>query len=131
MFNREDAKHMTDKFTNVTVEDDQGSHFRLVVRDTDGSLIWRDWSFVEDTSMLVDYIARKGIQRYEYAHYMVFPVGPIHTTQLVLSKEDKLPPGHHTCISIASMEEAFDIAEYYGAIMIVDGEECLQGNFGI
>lgn len=32
-------------YLNVAIEDDQGTHFRLVIRDSEGKLIWRAWSF--------------------------------------------------------------------------------------
>ncbi|EAA8667552.1 DUF905 domain-containing protein [Salmonella enterica subsp. diarizonae] len=44
-FTREQATAVADEYTNITIEDDQGTHFRLVIRDTDGMLIWRDRNF--------------------------------------------------------------------------------------
>ncbi|MEW7260197.1 DUF905 family protein, partial [Escherichia coli] len=41
---------------NITLEDDQGSHFRLVVRDTEGRMVWRAWNFEPD--------AGEGLNRY-------------------------------------------------------------------
>lgn len=38
-FTRKDASDITAHYLNVTIEDDQGTHFRLVIRDIDGMLI--------------------------------------------------------------------------------------------
>ncbi|EPG3455150.1 DUF905 family protein [Klebsiella oxytoca] len=35
-------------YCNITIEDDEGSHFRLVIRDRDSQLIWRAWNFESD-----------------------------------------------------------------------------------
>lgn len=49
---------------NVSIEDDQGSHFRLVVRDSEGRIVWRAWSFETDAGEgLNRYIRQYGILR--------------------------------------------------------------------
>ncbi|MBS9787359.1 DUF905 domain-containing protein, partial [Escherichia coli] len=43
--------------------DDQGSHFRLVVRDTEGRMVWRAWNFEPDAGEgLNRYIRTSGIR---------------------------------------------------------------------
>jgi hypothetical protein len=44
-FTRAQAEAIAAVYINIAIEDDQGSHFRLVIRDTDDMLIWRDWNF--------------------------------------------------------------------------------------
>lgn len=44
-FTRAQAISVTAAFSNVFIEDDQGSHFRLVVREPAGGLIWRAFNF--------------------------------------------------------------------------------------
>lgn len=36
---------MVAAYQNVAIEDDLGTHFRLVIRDSEGMLIWRAWNF--------------------------------------------------------------------------------------
>ncbi|HAT2167741.1 TPA: DUF905 domain-containing protein [Citrobacter freundii] len=61
-FTREQATAVAAAYTNIAIEDGQGSHFRLVIRDTDGMLIWRDWNFAPDAGVMLNrYIASDGI----------------------------------------------------------------------
>ncbi|EIN0457069.1 DUF905 family protein, partial [Escherichia coli] len=50
-------------YSDITIEDDQGSHFRLVVRDAEGRMVWRTWNFEPDAGEgLNRYICRSGIR---------------------------------------------------------------------
>ena len=63
-FTRQDAYRVVAFYTNVFIEDDQGTHFRLVVRDDDGGMVWRAWNFEPDAGAgLTPYIRRYGIRR--------------------------------------------------------------------
>ena len=63
-FTREQAVNITAAFCNVFIEDDQGSHFRLVVRESSGSLIWRAFSFEHDAGYwLRKYINSRGVRQ--------------------------------------------------------------------
>lgn len=55
-FSRQQAETLIRLYRNITIEDDQGSHFRLVVRDTEGRMLWRAWNFEPD--------AGEGLNRY-------------------------------------------------------------------
>ena len=63
-FSREQATHVTAAFSNVFIEDDQGSHFRLVVREPSGALIWRSFDFEHDAGYwLRRYINSRGVRQ--------------------------------------------------------------------
>jgi hypothetical protein len=61
-FTRQQAA-ITRRYRNISIEDDQGSHFRLVVRDSEGRMIWRAWCFEPDAGEgLNRYIRTSGIR---------------------------------------------------------------------
>ena len=63
-FTREQATAVASQYSNVAIEDDQGTHFRLVVRESTGPLIWRNWNFEADGgAMLNRYIERYGVRK--------------------------------------------------------------------
>ncbi|CNK48857.1 DUF905 domain-containing protein [Citrobacter braakii] len=63
-FTRQQAEAIICWYHNVTIEDDQITHFRLVVRDDDGGMVWRAWNFEPDAGAeLTPYIRRYGIRR--------------------------------------------------------------------
>ena len=63
-FTRQQADAITSRYQNVAIEDDQCSHFRLVVCDSEGRMVWRAWSFETDAGEgLNRYIRKSGILR--------------------------------------------------------------------
>lgn len=62
-FTRQQAEAIISRYHNATIEDDQKTHFRLVVRDDDGCMVWRAWNFEPDAGEGLDrYIRRSGIR---------------------------------------------------------------------
>lgn len=47
-FTRDEALAVAAQYSNVQIEDDQCTHFRLAIRDLDGCLIERVWNFEGD-----------------------------------------------------------------------------------
>ncbi|EQP55991.1 phage protein [Escherichia coli HVH 172 (4-3248542)] len=63
-FSRNQALAVTTAYLNVLIEDDQGAHFRLVIRNAEGQLRWRCWNFEPDAGkQLNPYLASEGILR--------------------------------------------------------------------
>ena len=63
-FSRNQALAVTTAYLNVIIEDDQGTHFRLVIRNAEGQLRWRCWNFEPDAGkQLNPYLASEGILR--------------------------------------------------------------------
>lgn len=62
-FTRQQAEAIISAYRNISIEDDQGIHFRLVIRHH-GTLVWRAWNFEPDAGALLNrYIASHGIRR--------------------------------------------------------------------
>lgn len=58
------ATTVTTLYTNVTLEDDHGNQFRLVIRDSEGALIWRTWNFEANAGEWLNrYLLSHGIPR--------------------------------------------------------------------
>ena len=133
MITRKQAELYTHKFKNVFIEDDQGKHFRLVVRDTDGNLIWREWDF-EPCDYLHKYMDSKGIERYESAHVINHTIAGERFYMVVLSETPTLDiasntNGRFNGHLVHKLDEAFDIAAAYNLPLYQDGEQLLQGTF--
>lgn len=63
-FTREQAEAIAALYINVAIEDDQGTHFRLVVRESSGCLIWRAWNFEPNSGELLNkYIKQYGMKK--------------------------------------------------------------------
>lgn len=63
-FTRQQDEAITRRYHNIAIEDDQGSHFHLVVRDPEGRMVWRAWNFEPDAGTVLNrYIGQDGICR--------------------------------------------------------------------
>jgi hypothetical protein len=63
-FTREQAAPVTAAYANIAIEDDQETHFRLVIRNTEGMMIWRAWNFESDAGYWLNkFIESDGIPR--------------------------------------------------------------------
>ena len=62
-FTRHQAASLAELYENVAIEDDQGTHFRLVVRHN-GTMVWRAWNFEPEAGRLLNrYITSYGIRK--------------------------------------------------------------------
>jgi hypothetical protein len=78
-FTRQQAEAVTRRYQNISIEDDQGSHFRLVVRDSEGRMVWRAWCFEPDAGEgLNRYIRKSGILRASSADHTHSPPAPLY-----------------------------------------------------
>ncbi|HAW3224971.1 TPA: DUF905 domain-containing protein [Escherichia coli] len=63
-FSREQAMAVTTAYRNVLIEDDQGTHFRLVIRNAEGQLRWRCWNVESDAGKQLNvWLASEGLLR--------------------------------------------------------------------
>ncbi|HBM2886276.1 DUF905 domain-containing protein [Escherichia coli] len=63
-FTRQQAEAVAPQYSNVAIEDDQRSHFRLVIRH-ESCMVWQAWNFEPDGGYWLNrYIARYGIRKF-------------------------------------------------------------------
>jgi len=63
-FARQQAEAVESQYSNVAKEDDQGTHFRLVIRH-ERCMVWRAWDFEPDAGYWLNrYITRYGIRKF-------------------------------------------------------------------
>ncbi|EBS3175649.1 hypothetical protein DSS36_15145 [Salmonella enterica subsp. enterica serovar Newport] len=64
-FTRQQAESVASQYINVAIEDDQGTHFRLVIRDGDNQLIWRIWNFEAGAGVMLNrFLVSHGMLQY-------------------------------------------------------------------
>ena len=80
-FTREQASGIAAQYDNIAIEDDQGTHFRRVIR-CEGVMVWRAWNFEPDAGEGLNRYTRKpGIctdvsicwLRMIYQQHLIFP----------------------------------------------------------
>lgn len=64
-FTRKQAEAVAAAYANIAIEDDLGTHFRLVVRHRiDGQMVWRAWSCEPQAGAgLNKYIVSNGVRK--------------------------------------------------------------------
>ncbi|CAM7312083.1 DUF905 family protein [Escherichia coli] len=63
-FSREQAVAVTTAYRNVFTEDDQGTHFRRVIRNAEVQRRWRCWNFESDAGKQLNvWLASEGLLR--------------------------------------------------------------------
>ncbi|WP_373224899.1 DUF905 family protein [Enterobacter cloacae complex sp. ESBL7] len=64
-FSRRQAETIVAAYQNAAIEDDQCTHFRLVIRDSDNQLIWRAWNFEDNAGYWLNrYLLSHGLPQH-------------------------------------------------------------------